>query len=252
MLTGFYTATSGMLTQQRTLNVHANNLNNLNTPGFKSEKVVTTTFQQEFLNRLEGGVYTPVGHGAPLVTVEDIRTKFDSSMLERTDRALDFAIEGEGFFTVRSGERDMLTRNGNFAIDEEGYLILRGIGRVQGYKGDIHVRTSKFTITPDGEILDEKERVIDSFLISIPAEDTKLEKYPNGLFAADETGLPDDGLEFIDMPRILQGVTERSNVDINREMTAMIETQRNFQSCNNALKIIDTMNQKTVTNLASL
>ncbi len=252
MFTGFYTATSGMLTQQRTLNVHANNLNNINTPGFKSEKVVTTNFKQEFLNRLEGGVYTPIGHGSPIVAVEDIRTKFDSSMLERTDRALDFAIEGEGFFTVRSGDRDMLTRNGNFAIDEEGYLILRGIGRVQGYKGDIHVRTAKFTITPDGEILDDEERVIDSFLISIPAEDTKLEKYPNGLFAADKTGLPDDGLEFIEMPRILQGVTERSNVDINREMTAMIETQRNFQSCNNALKIIDTMNQKTATNLASL
>lgn len=252
MFTGFYTAASGMLTQQRTLNVHANNLNNINTPGFKSEKVVTTNFKQEFLNRLEGGVYTPIGHGSPIVAVEDIRTKFDSSMLERTDRALDFAIEGEGFFTVRSGDRDMLTRNGNFAIDEEGYLILRGIGRVQGYKGDIHVRTAKFTITPDGEILDDEERVIDSFLISIPAEDTKLEKYPNGLFAADKTGLPDDGLEFIEMPRILQGVTERSNVDINREMTAMIETQRNFQSCNNALKIIDTMNQKTATNLASL
>ena len=55
MFTGFYTAASGMLTQQRTLNVQANNIANMDTPGFKTERVVTTTFQQEFLNRLEDG-----------------------------------------------------------------------------------------------------------------------------------------------------------------------------------------------------
>ena len=253
MFSGFYTAASGMLTQQKILNTQANNLANLKTPGFKGERVVTTTFEQEFLNRLENGRYTPVGHGAPMVLAEDVRTQYDSSVLEQTARELDLAIDGEGFFTIHtSDDRDMLTRNGSFAIDEEGYLVLPGLGRVQGYKGDIRVENNKFLVSDDGVVISENGREIDSLLISVPAEETKLEKFPNGMYAADKTGLTDDGLEFIDRPRVKQGFLERSNVDMNRELTAMIETQRNFQSCNNALKIIDTMNQKTASTLGSI
>ena len=63
MATGFYTAASGMLMQQRSLNVIANNMANASTPGYKTERVVSTTFEQELLMRQEGFQKTFIGTG---------------------------------------------------------------------------------------------------------------------------------------------------------------------------------------------
>lgn len=251
MFSGFYTVASGMLTQQRALNVQANNVANINTPGFKSEDVVCTTFQQQLLTRIEGGQQTYIGKGSPIRLVEDVASRFDASMLEETGRPFDVAIAGEGYFNVMVGERRMLTRNGNFDIDEEGYLVLRGAGRVQGESGDLQVDGANFTITGEGEVLNARGRRIDDLLLSRPAEGTTLEKFTNGLYVVPQ-GQEETALEEVDGVYIIQNCIERSNVDMNRELTTVIETQRNFQSCNNALKTIDQMNQKTANMIASL
>ena len=49
----------------------------------------------------------------------------------------------------------------------------------------------------------------------------------------------------IENPKVLQGVLERSNVDMNREITAMVEAQRNFNTVNAAISIVDRLNEKT-------
>lgn len=251
MFTGFYTVASGMLTQQRALNVQANNVANINTPGFKSEDVVCTTFEQTLLTRIEGGKRTPVGKGSPIRLVQDVASRFDASMLEETGRPFDMTIAGEGYFNIMVGGRRMLTRNGNFDMDEEGYLILRGAGRVQGKKGDIKVDGSSFTVSAEGEVTNGKGKRLDTLLLSRPAEGVTLEKFTNGLYVVPQ-GQEATALEDLDNLYVIQNCIERSNVDINRELTTVIETQRNFQSCNNALKVIDQMNQKTANMIASL
>ena len=52
MLRGFYTAASGILMQERTLNVLTNNMVNSQTPGFRASRVVSTTFDQEFMTQI--------------------------------------------------------------------------------------------------------------------------------------------------------------------------------------------------------
>lgn len=240
-----------MLTQQRALNVQANNVANVNTPGFKAEDVVCTTFQQQLLTRIEGGRRTPIGKGSPIRLVEDVASRFDASMLEETGRPFDMALAGEGYFNIMVDGRRMLTRNGNFDIDDEGYLILRGAGRVQGTKGDLKIDGSDFTVTGEGEVLNARGRRVDDLLLSRPTEDTQLEKFANGLYVVPE-GQEETALETVDDLYVIQNCIERSNVDMNRELTTVIETQRNFQSCNNALKVIDQMNQKTASMIASL
>lgn len=250
MLTGFYTAASGMFTQQRILNAQANNMANINTPGYKSEQVVSTTFQQTLLARIENGQRTYMGKGSPIRLVEDVVSDFDPSMLDVTNRPLDMAIEGEGYFNIDVDGRRMLTRNGNFAIDEEGFLILRGVGRVLGEDGPIEVENSDFAVAQDGSVYSSKGKLLDVMLISQPTDMAQMEKFTNGLYVVPE-GQEEELLEQMDTVSVLQGVVERSNVDLNREMTMVIETQRNFQSCNNALKLIDQLNQKT-TQIASV
>lgn len=242
MFTGFYTAASGMLMQQRTLNVQGNNLANINTPGFKSEKVVSSTFDQELLTRIEGNSRTSIGKGSPIRIVENVPTNFDPSMLSPSDRPFDMAINGEGYFNVQVGDRTMFTRNGNFDIDNEGYLILRGAGRVMGRKGEIMVGGSDFTVEKDGTVYNNRGRRVDTMLVSLPDENTNLERFANGLYAVDQE---EGAMINIRQPNVWQGYTERSNIDMNREMAMVIETQRAFQSCNNALKMIDAINAKT-------
>lgn len=272
MATGFYTAASGMLMQQRALNVAGNNVANLETPGFKAERVVSNVFRWELLNRVENGDNL-IGKGAPVRIVHDVPTNFDEpSALEQTERPFDMAINGIGFFNImvkgqEGAEGDAaedqvyLTRNGNFDIDPEGYLIMRGEGRVQGQKGDIKVGGSHFRVDSDGVIYDEDDKEIDTLKISEANDNTLLTVVRNGLYKADvdpkatpasingeityDTG-ETAGLHDVEKPAIRQGWLETSNVDLNREVTQLIQIQRNYEACRQAMRMIDNIDAKTV------
>lgn len=251
MSTGFYTAAAGMLTQQRTINVLANNLLNHDTPGFRSERVVTTTFEQEMLTRIENGNTGMIGSGSPIRIVDQVVSDFGSGMLEQTDRPFDFAINGEGYFAVRGTDNIYLTRNGAFSLDAEGYLALEGIGRVIGEKGDIYIGSSDFSVTGDGYIYDENGYLINRFYIAPAQQAEGLQRTENGLYVLEgELGpaqqIVPEGTE------IMQYFIEKSNVDINRELSLIMEAQRNFQALSRILQGIDEINHKSATQIASL
>ncbi len=251
MLDSFYAVASGMLQQQRTINVISNNIANVNTAGFKAERVVAGTFEQQFLTRLENGEYVSIGEGSPVRTIEQVVSMHGENLIKDTDRAYDFAISGEGYFTiVDDEEKTYLTRNGAFDIDDEGFLILPDRGRVQGMKGDIKLDKADFVVTTEGLIIDGKGKVVDRLLIQKPAvidqenaetQDQDFVKYENGMYAVGNAEL----LEEINPPNIYNYALEGSNIDINREYAMMMESQRNFQACSSALKMVDAINAKT-------
>lgn len=250
MLEGFYTAASGMMMQQRTLNTITNNITNVRTPGFRAERVIGTTFEHALMTRMEAGNTQTIGSGSPVRIVDDVFTVADASLLESTQRPFDIAINGEGYFNIQGTEEEQtfLTRNGHFDIDEEGFLILQGAGRVMGEDGEIEVNGSNFMVNEEGNVYNERGRLIDRLLITVPGPESQMEKYANGLYtvAEDAETLPAENMI------VKQGVLERSNVDMNREYTLAMEAQRAFQSCSQAIKIVDQMNQKSVTQIASL
>jgi flagellar basal body rod protein FlgG len=239
MLSGFYTAASGMFTQQRTIDVVSNNLVNSQTTGFRAERLVSTTFEHALMTRIEHNNNEWIGVGTPLVLVDDIVANKDGASLVETERPFDFAVVGDAFFTVQGGERQYLTRNGNFALDEEGYLVLEGVGRVQGQNGDILLNTSEFIVDLDGAIFDIDYNLIDRLLVSVPAEGSRLAQYSPGLYGAADTIQAEDYVVF-------NNILERSNVDMNLEFTRLMEAQKAFTACSNALQIIDTMNGKSL------
>ena len=253
MLRGFYTAASGILTQERTLNVLTNNMANVNTPGFRASRVVTTTFEHEFLTRIEGENTGAIGKGAPIRMVSDVPVRFDPSMLEESGRPYDVALDGQGFFNIQAtGENDngqYLTRNGSFDINEQNQLVLPGVGLELGRGGPITLETSDFTVEDDGSIYDSAGRNVDTLLVTLPPEDAQLEQVQNGLYRTENM---DDNLEVGGETKRVQGWIERSNIDVNREYAMVMEAQRAFQACSTALKIIDDIDQKAATQIASL
>lgn len=250
MLSGFYTAASGMLVQQRSLEVLTNNITNYKTPGFQAERLVSNTFDYEYAIRKDAYLnHTRIGPSSPTRIVEDILIDINSGMMEETNRSLDVGIDGQGFFNIQGdgGENVYLTRNGKFDLDQEGYLILSGVGRVMGENGPIQVESSDITITTDGQVLAADGTEVDRLLITWPDLE-QIEKFTTGLFQLTEDGENTP----LGSARLAQGCLESSNIDINREYTLVMEAQRALQACSTAIKVIDSINQRAASQIAAL
>ena len=251
MLRGFYTAASGMLNQQRTLDVLTNNVSNAKTPGFRASREVTTTFDHEMLTRMEGYNTGRIGVGSPVAKVDEVLTKFNPNSLEETERPYDMALDGVGYFNIQGldGETQYLTRNGSFDLDENNQLILPGLGQVMGQEGPIILTTSDFTVESDGSIYDATGALVEKILVTIPPEGAELKQAVNGMFYTDNM---EGNVAVDETTQVVQGWLERNNIDINQEYTMVMEAQRAFQACSTALQIIDEIDRKAATQIAAL
>ena len=142
MFQGYYNLASNLIVQNRNMNVISNNMTNISTPGFKSDQLVQGTFRDEILYRFERDGRTPIGTTSRINTAEGVATDQTQGTLRATERALDLALSGKGFFAVQSGQETVYTRNGSFNVDNEGYLVLQGLGRVQVQNGPCLLYTS--------------------------------------------------------------------------------------------------------------
>lgn len=244
MFSGFYTAASGVLTNQRALNLNANNMANVKTPGYREQRLVKTTFEEELL-RVQGGKSTAMGSGAILTAAAEQAFSFAPGELTQTGGAYDLALGGDGYFVLQGENGEYLTRNGNFRMDAEGYLSLNGIGRLMGENGPIRPQDG-FQVDEQGTVRSEKGDVLGKLRIVVPDASEKLQFYEKGMFGAGEAQLAPAASP------VIQGSLEGSNVDLSAEMTRTMEIQRAFQSCSKALTIIDQMNQKTASEIGKL
>ncbi len=251
MYSGFYTLASGILTRQNEIDVLGNNITNIKTPGYKTDRVETSAFEMELMVRMENGEPTVLGDGVGQVSsiIQDIHTIMDPGIIEQTDRELDVAINGDGFFNIRTvGGQTAITKNGNFDLDEQGYLTLNGVGRVLGQNGEIYIGESGFKIGPNGAITSANGNYIDTLLINKPAEGITVTKLENSSFLVQNEG----DLIAAESFTVIQGALEASNVDMNTELTKLIEAQRSFQLYSSALQIIDQMDQNSASKIASV
>ena len=111
-------AATGMLAQQRNVEVVSNNLANMNTSGFKSEKMM-------FVEHLVRSKNIESALGEKNAYVRDIATRrdFSEGSLEATGNPLDFGMSGDGFFTIQTEFGNQYTRNGHFQLDQDGQLV---------------------------------------------------------------------------------------------------------------------------------
>lgn len=249
---GFYNAASAMMLQQRKLDTISNNLANVRTAGYKSETVATQTFNNILISRLdEDGIYydsTEIGPNAPLRIVDRVLQSYTQGDISTTDVPTDLALAGEGYFNIVNLDGETYyTRNGAFQLDEEGYLAFGNLGRVQGINGDIDLMgRTDFTITEEGIIFDYEGNEIDTLKISWVDDVNKLAKQDNGMFTAGEAEV------FEIKCNVVQGALEGSSVDLNTQMTMVMEAQNRFQAMSTVLKTLDEINSLAVNQIGKL
>jgi len=268
----FFTSLSGLKNAETDLRVIANNIANAETVGFKKSSV-------QFADLVATGSATDPRRSPGIgATVAGITQDFVLGPLEQTGRALDLAIDGDGFFALSnpfSGDVSY-SRNGNFRLTAGGELEDSWGNRLQAYPVDAAgIPTS--TVPADvavpiangaGATLANVTINVRGIIIAAYADGTTQSigqvalatfPAPNGLRAAGQTkwqATGESGAAVFGNPGIgtygemISGALERSNVDLAEEMVSLLTAQRNFQA--NA-KAIDTATQisQTVLNLRS-
>jgi flagellar basal-body rod protein FlgF len=210
----------------RKLDTIANNVANAESTGFKSE-----IFVEVDDNKKINGQQNPT-------TENFTSTDFKEGGLNQTNRPLDVAIDGDGFFQVDTPLGARYTRNGSFQIDASGNLVskegyvLSGGGAITFQPGDSDIR-----IGEDGTVLatNAAGQVEDKGIIGIVkfTDKASLKKAGDGFFSSTET--PEQAI-YLEDYKVAQGVLESSNVNRIGQLTDMIEVSR---SAKQVAKIID-------------
>ena len=242
---GFYTAAQAMINQQRVIDAISNNVTNVNTAGYKKDEITLKTFREELFlinSRTEtDGKYLQT-------CVDTSKTNLEQGAFEYTESRFDCGIYGNVYFNVKDATGNIYqTRNGQFTLDDEGYLCLGTTGRVQGENGDILLGSDDFVISEDGTITNDSGVVDKLSLTYIPAG-ADVEKLGDSLYLYDgaET-LPADE-NYV----IVQGAYEKSNVDSVKETTQAIEAQRMYEANSKILQYFDKINSSAANSLAEI
>lgn len=250
MLRGYYTAANGIINEQRILNVITNNLANAKTAGYKEDEAIPITFAEELL--LINNRHSQTGT-IRYRTIDYTYTNTDQGTFENTGSRLDIALVGNIYFNIeerRTGET-LLSRNGQFTINGEGYLTLGTTGYVLDENGErIQLGTANFQVDRFGELTVDDGRVFQLGLSFIPPE-SDIEKVDDNLMRPYEDtpiGNIPEGMVY----QVKQGWFERSNVDLAEQTIAAMDAQHVFTACSSALKIANSINQLAVNELASI
>lgn len=141
MLRSLYAGVSGLRVHQVKMDVISNNIANVNTTGFKGSSV---SFKEMFSQTMRAASQATADRGGmnPMqvglgVGLGSIDSDFTQGNLQATGKMTDIAIDGNGFFVIKEGGRNVFTRAGVFTFDETGTFIHRTTGsKVQGWMAD--------------------------------------------------------------------------------------------------------------------
>ena len=253
MLRAFSTAATGMQAQQSVVDVIANNLANINTVGFKRSQV---DFQDlMYLKLAEAGRETAAGVTAPSgfeigsgVSPASTLRVYTQGEMENTSRALDIAIEGDGFLQVTApGGQTRYTRDGSLRVDANGnlvtangYLLDPPISIPTDYRsinigadGTVTVYTGAST-TPTNAGTITLVRFANPSGLSSEGGNLLSETPASGGATAGTAGQEGFGT-------IRAGFLERSNVQMVSELVNLITAQRAYETNSRAIRAGDEM-----------
>ncbi len=251
---GLYLSASGVLTNMYRQDVIANNLANANTAGFKRALAAFSQRDPEaiedslaagaqpLLDRIGGGVFA---HRSPV--------DFTPGALDKTGNDLDVAIEGEGFFALRTRDEQgqaaiRLSRDGRFTVDRAGQLVTTAGGHAVLDGNDQPIlldRGRPVRIDSAGTIRQGGSMVARLPVWNVP-DAQKLEQRGGGLLEATPADL--DRRQRSEAP-LQQGWVEQSNVDPVREMTQLIEATRAMANGANLIRYHDSLLHSAVSTL---
>ncbi|WP_079477967.1 flagellar hook-basal body protein [Halobacillus salinus] len=274
MLRGFYTAASGMVANQRMQETLSNNMSNAYTPGYKADQGTMRAFPELLIEQMgskeipttTGGINLPVrqevGSLNTGVYVQETVPSFSQGDIRETGITTDMALiqgdvpddKGMVFFNVQNEEGELRhTRNGNFTVDNEGFLTTnQGYYVLDDAGNPIDTDGLEFDVSGEGVLTIGDQQIPLGLSYASNAEDMVKEGndvYQPGEEAAALVNARANPEVAFD---VRQSVLEGSNVDPARTMTEMMNTYRSFEMNQRVLKAYDQNMQKAVTEIGRL
>jgi flagellar basal-body rod protein FlgG len=153
-------------------------------------------------------------------------------------------LDGSGFFTIQTPDGTAFTRDGAFTVNDEGFMTTMDGFYVLGASGPIRIEGKQFFVNDHGEIMIDN-LVMEKFEINNFDIQDMIQGGRNLLFVRDEF------VEHLESTALVrQGYIESSNVNIVREMIAMISINRQYQANEKAIRTADEALNKSVNNIA--
>lgn len=245
MNSGIYPAVSGSLAAMRRMDVISNNLANVNTPGYKKEKM-------SFEGLLAGNVNPPaVPQGMtadPILQKENVYIDYAGGPTSQSGNPLDLALDGDGFFAVTTPQGTAYTRQGNFRTSADGTLVTVDGFPVQGAGGKaIRIEGSRVEIDSRGGITVDGTQTGALSIVDFE-KPYALTKVGNALFVATDPQVATQAGK----AQVQQGHLEGSNVDSISEMVQLIETNRYFEACSKVIQNFDAIAGKAANDIGKV
>jgi len=240
MIKGIYDSAAGMLPRYIKLAAIANNLANVNTPGYKLDEVHFGTVLDNELTQPDKGGKARSEMDRQMVHYVD----FTQGSLENTGQKTHFAINGKGFFMVEnpeSGER-FYTRNGDFLFNDQSELVDSQGFRVLLEDGaPIIAHGNNLLVSEDRQVFVDGEP-IGKLAVMTFENLNDIVKRGNSLYSNLGNQVPEEPEDTV----VLQGFLETSNVNLVQQMVDMITLNRNYESSQRALVAQDDTLKKAV------
>jgi flagellar basal-body rod protein FlgG len=176
------------------------------------------------------------------VKLNRVFTDFTQGQMVRTDRELDFALEGDGFFTLDTPYGELLTRDGHFRINGDGTLVSSEGYAVQGFDGDIVLDSTDVAVNEFGEIIQGNE-IVDKFQLKDVSNKGDLDKVGGNTYRIKADPV---GEEIAFEGEVHQYFEEQSNADSITEMINMMTLQRNYEASQRVVLTHDNILDKAV------
>lgn len=267
MFRGIYTGVSAMLVQEKMLDVAGNNLANVDTTGFKERVAVNQSFPEVLMDRVErysivddvlndkldDGRFSPFVRGRIPINSMSLTNVMSETVMSThpgvvqvTDNPFDVLIDGPGFFAVERGGETYYTRAGNFQRSPDGFLTTHEGEFVLGTGGRIELpEGSRYYVDGAGAIFVDEELAGQLQVVNF-ANPTYLRHVGRSLLAETAgSGEPEE----VEIPIIVGGALERSNVEVVLEMVRMIEANRAYEASGRAVTIQDELSGRLCTSV---
>ena len=259
MLKGLYTAWTGMVNEQKRMDIMTNNLANASTVGYKKEGSTSQAFDDVLALKIKDAsmgderIVQPLAYNTPGVKIGENYTDFTQGSFRITENTYDLALAGDGFFAIeltnKAGETStMYTRAGQFTLTNEGYLV--------NENGDyvLDVNNSRIQVDPlldaridDDGIIWQNEAQTAQIQVADFEDYNYLEKYGETYFR------PVEGAALTQADAAVKsGWLEMSNVQIVSEMVNMISITRAYETNQKIIQTYDSSLEIAVTQLGRL
>lgn len=237
MVKGLYTAYTGMINEQHRMDVLTNNLANADTNGYKKEGATSQSFDSVLAYKIKDVAEAyplpkRIGVNDPGVKIGEGYTDFSQGPLKNTDNTYDLALSDKGFFAIeftnKAGETSVkYTRDGNFTLTQEGFLVTQEGDYVLDKNGR-HIKIDPLSndtvINRNGEIV-QNDRVVATIQVTDFEDYNYLERYGENYFQ------PVEGAKETEAAAgVYSGYLETSNISVVTEMVNMITVSRAYET----------------------